>query len=92
MNEQGIINQMKMEGYEPVYVWQAQPGELDAEHSHDFETKLYVLEGEINIKIIAEVAEARTFGVNEWIVVPKGQKHEGLAGKAGCKYVVGEKH
>ena len=41
MNEKEIIEKLKSEGYEKVcYSYNAEPGEIDEEHQHGFDTCL----------------------------------------------------
>lgn len=83
------IKKLKEEGFDPVYVWDAEPGEEDSDHSHDFETHLMILEGSIEIGIDGGTIVLLP---NNEINIPKGKIHSGKAGRTGCKYIVAEKH
>jgi quercetin dioxygenase-like cupin family protein len=92
-NEHELIKQFEAEGYNPVYVWSAEPNEEDPDHDHDFDTKLHVLSGSIQIKIL----DGSRIGEYDLVAgtsfeIPRKQKHSGLAGTEGCRYVVAEKH
>jgi quercetin dioxygenase-like cupin family protein len=91
--EEAVIERMKSEGYDNVYAYTAEPGEVDEEHHHDFDTKLYVMSGKIRIKIL--VGGALTdFALKEGDEkeIPRGQKHSAVVGTEGCRYVVAERH
>lgn len=50
-NSEQKIEELRHKGYDPVYVWDAEPNEEDPDHSHPFDTHLQVLSGEIEIKM-----------------------------------------
>jgi quercetin dioxygenase-like cupin family protein len=89
MNEAEIIEQLKHEGYSPVYVWDAQSGEEDHDHAHSFDTRLVILDGKIRIGMDGEYRILKTA---EAIDIPRKKIHSGLVGSEGCRYIVGEKH
>ena len=83
------IEELKKEGYESVYIWDAKPNEEDLDHVHSFDTRLIVLEGEIEIRMSGRSTFLKS--TNE-IDIPKEVVHYGKAGASGCKYIVAEKH
>jgi quercetin dioxygenase-like cupin family protein len=89
MTETEHIKQLEAEGFSPVYVWDAEPQESDPDHNHPFDTKLIILEGEITIEMNGKTEMLRK-GASMFI--PREEQHSGLAGKDGCRYIVGEKH
>jgi quercetin dioxygenase-like cupin family protein len=93
MSEQQIITQLEEEAYHPVYAYTAEPNEIDEEHSHKFETKLVILEGDINITSEVEgVIMNMNYKAGQDILIPRGKIHSAKVGAGGCRYVVGEKH
>lgn len=89
MNESEHIEQLKSKRFDPVYVWNAEPNEEDLEHTHRFDTKLVILDGEITIGMDGGSSILKAGDVIE---IPKDKLHSGLAGPTGCKYIVAEKH
>lgn len=85
INQEQEIERLKSEGYDPVYVWTAEPNEHDPEHSHDFDTHLVVLEGNIEV-IMNDAPKILTSG--DTVDIPSGTIHSGLVGKEGCTYIV----
>ena len=83
------IKNLEDKGYSPVYIWDAEPNEEDPDHSHNFDTCLVVLDGEIEIKF---GSESNILKSGDEINIPRGKIHYGKAGKNGCKYIVAEKH
>lgn len=89
INREQKITDLKQKGYEPVYVWDAEPNEEDSDHTHPFETHLIVLENEIEIGMNGSSVILK---VGDEIDIPKDVVHYGKAGALGCKYIVAEKH
>lgn len=80
---------LKSMGYNPVYIWNAQPNEEDLDHTHVFDTRIIVIDGEIEIRMNGI---NKTFTSEDEIDIPKETIHYGKAGANGCVYIVGEKH
>jgi len=89
MDEQKEIELLQSTGFNPVYVWQAEPDEDDSDHAHDFDTKLIVLEGNISIGINDKIIILKP---GDSVEIPRNKTHSGKAGSAGCKYIVAERH
>lgn len=83
------IEKLKAQGYEPVYIWDAKPGEEDFDHAHSFDTHLIVQEGQIEIRMDGNT---KTLKANDELDIPKEKIHYAKAGQNGCKYIVAEKH
>ena len=93
MNEQEIIEKLQSEGYDKVYIHNAEPGEIDDEHSHDFDTKLVILKGEIQIKsTTGNFFSNMSYKTGSDTIIPRGKPHAAKVGPEGCRYVVAEKH
>lgn len=88
-----VIERLKSEGYNNVYGYAAEPGEVDEEHEHPFDTKLHIMSGKIRIKMLTGGA-VTDFALKEGDEkeIPRGQKHSAVVGAEGCRYVVAEKH
>lgn len=84
-----IEEELKKEGYDNVYIWEAVPLEEDSDHNHDFDTKLAVLEGEIEIVVDGKKSLLKE---GDSIEIPRNKIHSGKVGLGGCKYIVAEKH
>ena len=93
MDEQKIIEKLTSEGYQKVYVWDAEPGEFDPEHQHDFGTKLVIVTGEIQIRtVVGNFLSNTIYKSGDEVLIAKHQPHEAKVGAKGCRYVVAEKH
>ncbi len=89
MNIPALTNKMQLEGYSKIYIWKAAPDELDERHVHTFDTKLIVLNGLITITI---ENNSNLLKPGDQIEILRNKIHSGLAGHAGCHYIVGERY
>ena len=91
--EEEIIKSLESDGYDKVLVYQAEPDEVDEEHSHSFDTRLKILEGSIRIKVL-DGKSIHDFSLNKGgdIEILKNQIHSAVVGVEGCRYIVAEKN
>jgi quercetin dioxygenase-like cupin family protein len=89
MTQAEHIQDMTERGFHEIYVWDAKPGEEDPEHKHDFDTRLVILAGHMDLGRNGGT-EIMTEG--SVLEIPRGQRHSGKVGAVGCKYIVGERH
>lgn len=93
MTEEEVIQKLKDEGYDKVYAYSAEPNEDDPEHSHEFDTKVHVISGEIGIrKLDGDRITDYKLKAGDECEVLRNTKHEALCGPEGCRYIVAEKH
>lgn len=89
MTEQEYIEHLKAEGFDKVYVWDAEPGEEDLVHEHPFDTRLIILDKEITIEVGGVKKE---YVKGDAIEIPRATPHAVWAGPNGYRYIVAEKH
>ena len=82
--EESLIEKFETEGYEEVYVYIADVGEEEPDHDHPFDVHLYILEGEILVRI---GEDDNVLMKNMEIDIPRGTIHYGKAGTNGCAYI-----
>lgn len=93
MNELNEIEKLKSEGYNKVWVYEAEPGEVDDEHSHGYDTKLVILKGGINITSeINGVIVNMQYNTGDEIFIPRNKPHSAKVEPEGCRYIVAEKY
>jgi hypothetical protein len=91
--EEEIIKDLEAQGYNPVYVWNAEPNEDDPEHGHEFDTKLHILSGGIRIKVLnGDRIDDYQLAAGSELEIARNQRHSAVVGPDGCKYVVAERH
>lgn len=73
MSEERVAT-LKREGYDKVYVWNAESNEKDPDHEHAFDTHLEVLDGEIEISVGATKTIMKTGNVLD---IPRNTVHKG---------------
>ena len=64
------------------------PNVANAEHTHDFDARLLVLEGAMTITCDGA---ARSYGPGETFAMPAGRRHAEQAGPAGVSYLAGRR-
>lgn len=89
MTEQEQVEALLKEGYDRVYIWKEGPHETDEDHSHEFDTHLLILEGELTVTTTLGSVVARKGDV---IDIVRHKMHRAVTGDEGCTYVVAEKH
>ena len=93
MNEQEAIKKLEIEGYGKIWTYEAEPDEIDEEHSHNYDTKLYILGGFINItKSVNGVVVNYQYQAGDEVEIPRLQPHSAKVGSEGCRYIVAEKN
>ncbi len=93
MDQQKEIQKLKTEGYDNVWVYEAEGGEVDEEHDHDYDTKLVILTGAINI--ISEMDGLITntqYKAGSEVIIPRNKLHSAKVAVEGCLYIVAERH
>jgi len=93
MNEEDQIKKLTAEGFDKVWVYEAEPDELDDVHEHTYDTKLVVLKGDIQITMEMAGATVNTlYKQGQEIIIPRNEPHSAKVGHEGCRYVVAEKY
>lgn len=80
---------LKAKGYHPVYIWHGKSGERDDDHKHDFDTYLFIIEGELSINMNGKTVILHNM---DEFTIPRDTVHCATVGENGCSYIVGEKH
>ena len=88
MNEEKIIQELKKEGFQKVYVCEDKPYQFDESHSHPYFSKIIIVKGEMKVKIDDKEVNLNQGDVIE---IKKDELHESTLGKEGCKFVIGER-
>ena len=86
--EEELIQKLKIEGYTKVYIHDAKPNENYLSHSHAWDTKLMILEGELEVNMDDKHSVLRK---GDQIEIIRNKMHSGKAGPKGCRYIVGER-
>lgn len=87
MNLKKLKEEIKKEGFKEIYEWEDKPNTTYSTHSHDYKTKLIIINGSIRIRINSENRELKA---GDYIYIKANETHEAIVGNDGCKYLVGE--
>jgi mannose-6-phosphate isomerase-like protein (cupin superfamily) len=88
MDEQELIEKLKLEGFPHTYVWQDGPCAFYPDHTHTTETAHIILSGEMTLRMNGRTETYRAGGRSN---VPAGTVHSAKMGPQGCRYLVGER-
>jgi quercetin dioxygenase-like cupin family protein len=93
MDENALIERFTAEGFNKIWVYEAEPGEIDDEHDHDYDTTLAILKGDIQIVLAygTAILNIKYLSGSE-VEIPRNVLHASQAGPEGCLYIVAEKH
>ena len=80
---------LQEEGYGPIEIFDAEPHEEDSDHSHDFDTYILMLAGEMFVRLDGK---EKTLQEGDSIFIPKGAIHYSKVGSEGCKMLHAERH
>lgn len=88
MDTHALEKQLQSEGFSTTYVWQDAPGTCYPDHTHATETAHIILDGEMTLTVQGTAA---TYRAGDRCDVPAGAVHSARMGKAGCRYLIGER-
>lgn len=87
MNQSDFEADLRREGYR-VFYGGFRAGEMNADHTHDWDARIMVMGGEITL---TWGGKAETFHAGESWVVAAGEVHAERVGPQGVAYVVGRR-
>jgi quercetin dioxygenase-like cupin family protein len=88
MEEKDLADQLILEGYVHLYVWEDGPDVFYPEHTHRAESAHIILSGEMSMMMNGET---KTFRAGERCNLPAGIMHSAKTGPAGCRYLIAER-
>jgi len=89
MDRETFEASLKADGYDEVLERRIEAGQVAPEHSHDFDVRILMLEGEF---VLERSVETRRYGPGEVFEVPAGVPHAESFGPSGAAYVAGRRH
>src|SRR5258708_1753859 len=85
----GIETALREEGYLEVGDRRMEPNKTNPEHSHEFDARLLILEGEM--RIVSEGAE-RIYRAGDTFAMSAGCLHTEHCGPEGVRYLAGRRY
>lgn len=89
MDQEQFIRQLADEGFDEVVTRTLPARQQVAAHTHPFEVKALVTQGEITLGMRGQLL---TYRVGDIFTMASGCEHTELYGATGVTYVVGRKH
>jgi quercetin dioxygenase-like cupin family protein len=89
MNQEHFTQQLADEGFDEIITKSMPAKQQVAAHSHAFEVKALVIQGDISLGIREQL---KTYRMGDVFTMASGCEHTELYGESGVTYVVGRKH
>ena len=89
MDPTAFAKQLADEGFDEILTKSMPAGQQVGAHTHDFEVKALVTQGEVTLGVAGKLS---TYGVGEVFKMAKLCEHTERYGDDGVSYVVGRKH
>lgn len=89
MNPETFRTQLLHDGYDDIALREVAANTFNARHSHDFDVRALMLDGELTL---AWNDDERTFRSGEVFVMDAGCPHIERFGPDGARYLVGRRH
>ena len=88
MNKAGFESRLRKLGYENIGQREMAANTINADHAHDFDAQVLVVDGEITI---VRDGKAHTFRKGDTCEVPAGTVHAEQVGPQGVRYIAGRR-
>jgi quercetin dioxygenase-like cupin family protein len=88
LDEKDLAEQLILEGYSHLYVWEDGPDVQYHEHTHRAESAHIILKGEMSMTMNGET---RTYYTGDRCDLPAGIMHSAKTGPHGCRYLIAER-
>ena len=88
MEEKDLAEQLILEGYSHLYVWEDGPGVDYKEHTHRAESAHIILSGEMSMTMNGET---KIYRAGDRCNLPAGIVHSARTEPQGCRYLIAER-
>ena len=89
MNRMEFESEVRAQGYLEIIDRSMPANHTNPEHAHDFDARLFVLEGEMSI---ARDGRERTYRAGDSFEVSAGSRHAERSGPEGVRYLAGRRY
>jgi quercetin dioxygenase-like cupin family protein len=89
MDRTEFEDELRAQGYQDILDRSMPANQTNPEHAHDFDARLFVLEGEMTIA--CEGGE-RTYRSGDTFAMAAGCRHSERSGPAGVRYLAGRRY
>ena len=87
-SEEDMMNNLREDGFDRVYIWEDDSNGHYALHKHAYLTRVVIIEGEMKIKINEE---EKILKEGNAINIERDEFHEVRFGIDGCRYIICER-
>ncbi|MGA7264648.1 MAG: cupin domain-containing protein [Stellaceae bacterium] len=89
MDRPKFEQELEAQGYREVVDRRMEAGAINSEHTHEFDARLLVLEGEMTIVCDGE---ERTYRSGDTFAMTAGRRHTERCGPQGVRYLAGRRY
>jgi quercetin dioxygenase-like cupin family protein len=89
MNRADFESELRAQGYQEVVDRRMEAKATNPEHSHEFDARLLVLEGEMTVVCDGE---ERTYRTGDTFAMTAGRRHTERGGPEGVRYLAGRRY
>jgi quercetin dioxygenase-like cupin family protein len=89
MDQASFEAELRAAGYHEVALREMAANAVNPEHSHPFDARLLVLDGEMTIACEGEV---RTYRAGDTFAMAAQRRHSERSGPQGARYLAGRRH
>ena len=89
MNRAEFETECRAQGYHEIVDRQMEANTTNAEHSHEFDARLLVLEGEMTV---TSEGQERTYRSGDSFAMTVGCRHAECSGPEGTRYLAGRRY
>ena len=89
MNRTEFEAECRAHGYHEIVDRKMEPNATNPEHSHEFDSRLLIIEGEMTV---ASEGKQRTYRVGDNFTMTAGCRHTEYSGPQGARYLAGRRY
>ena len=89
MNRAEFETELRGQGYREIVDRRMEANAVNPEHTHEFDARLFILEGEITITC---EGEERTYRTGDTCAIAAGRRHTEHCGPEGVRYLAGRRY
>ena len=89
MDRAEFETELRAQGYGEIVDRRMEANAVNPEHAHEFDARVFVLEGEITITC---EGEGRTYRIGDTCAIAAGRRHAEHCGPEGVRYLAGRRY
>jgi len=89
MDRTEFETECRAQGYQEIVDRKMDPNATNTEHSHEFDARLLILEGEMTV---TSEGKQRTYRIGDSFAMTAGRRHAEQSGPQGARYLAGRRY